>query len=151
MIRSIRFNRSRVYSIQSGINLQYIPTPSPLRSKCIITTHKKKIYINQVRNWEKNMTVYDPTPGSENMLYISFEIISSYFCSDCIYFIYIDSKIQEKTVNDIFVPSIASVDLSIYYIYIRIWGNLRSTADDIFCTDNILILFIIHLAHKKFM
>ena len=36
-------------SIQSGINGQYIPTPSTLWSKWIITTYKKKQNINQVR------------------------------------------------------------------------------------------------------
>ena len=68
MLRLIQLNRAQVYSIQYRINLHYITMTSPLRRKCIITTCEKKTYINQVRNWEKNMKIYDPTPGSEKML-----------------------------------------------------------------------------------
>ena len=39
-----------VDSIQSGINLKYIPIPSPLQSKLIIITYKKKQNINLLHN-----------------------------------------------------------------------------------------------------
>ena len=48
--------------IQLGINLHYIPTPPPLRSKWIITTYKNKKYINQVRTWKVNVKIYDSNP-----------------------------------------------------------------------------------------
>ena len=69
MLGSIRFSGAWVYSIQSGTNLQYIPTPSSLRIKWIITIYKEEKNINQVRNQEKlNVKIYYSTTGYENML-----------------------------------------------------------------------------------
>ena len=73
MISSIRFNCARFNSIQLVINLHYIPTPSPLQSKWIITTYEKKQKINQVGNSKyKNVKIYYPTTGSENLSSHSF-------------------------------------------------------------------------------
>ena len=79
----ILFNCARFNLIQLGINLQYIPTLSRLRSKWIITIYEEKKYINQVGNWEKNIKRYHPTPVSENMLSNLFEMLGPYFCSNC--------------------------------------------------------------------
>ena len=58
----------RVDLIQSGINLQYNPTPLSLWSMWTITTYKKQKLINQVRKWKtkKCENIWSDS-GSENM------------------------------------------------------------------------------------
>ena len=86
-----------VYSIQSVINLQYIPTPSRLLSKWTISTYEKKKYMSQVCN-QKNGK-YDLTLDLKTCGYISFDILGSNFrpdFRDWRYLRYMDSKVNIK-------------------------------------------------------
>ena len=71
-------------------DLQFIPTPSCIQSKCTVATQKKEKKSNCVT---KKHGKYDPTSDLKTYGHIIFDILGSNFGPDCRYLRSMDSSV----------------------------------------------------------